>query len=146
MENPPSPPKTVDEYIALFPKEVQEILEKLRTVISENAPDAEETINYQLPTFKLHGNLIHFGAFKNHIGLYPTPSGMEQFKEALSAYENAKGSVKFPLNQPLPWDLIREIVRFRVNENLERPGPKPGSPGKKIDPMQPRTYARVPVF
>lgn len=123
--------QTIEQYIAGFPPEIQSILETLRSVIKEEAPDAEETINYQLPTFKLHGNLIHFGAFKNHIGLYPTPSGMEQFREALSAYENAKGSVKFPLNQPMPWDLIREIVRFRVNENLEKAQSKARKPRKK---------------
>ncbi len=123
--------RTIEQYIAGVPPEIQSILEELRSVIKEAAPEAEETISYQLPTFKLKGNLIHFGAFKNHIGLYPTPSGMEQFKVALSAYENAKGSVKFPLNQPLPWDLIREIVRFRVNENLEKARSKARKPRKK---------------
>ena len=123
--------QTIEQYIAGFSPEIQSLLEELRSVIREEAPEAEETISYQLPTFKLHGNLIHFGAFKNHIGLYPTPSGMEQFREALSAYENAKGSVKFPLNQPLPWDLIREIVRFRVNENLEKARSKARKPRKK---------------
>ena len=123
--------QTIEQYIAGFSPDIQSLLEELRSVIREEAPEAEETISYQLPTFKLHGNLIHFGAFKNHIGLYPTPSGMEQFREALSAYENAKGSVKFPLNQPLPWDLIREIVRFRVNENLEKARSKARKPRKK---------------
>ena len=112
--------KTIDEYISNFPKEIQEILEKLRHIISNTAPQAEETINYQIPTFKLNGNLVHFAAYKNHIGFYPTPSGIEVFKEELSPYEVSKGSVKFPLNKPIPFDLIKEIVEFRVKENLEK--------------------------
>ncbi|MBK7476466.1 MAG: DUF1801 domain-containing protein [Haliscomenobacter sp.] len=123
--------QTIAQYIDGFPQEIQSLLEELRSVIKEEAPEAEETISYQLPTFKLHGNLIHFGAFKNHIGLYPTPSGMEQFKDALSAYETAKGSVKFPLNQPLPWNLIREIVRFRLKENREKAQSNSRKPKKR---------------
>jgi uncharacterized protein YdhG (YjbR/CyaY superfamily) len=117
----------IDEYIAMFPKDVQEILEALRATIKKAAPDAEETINYQIPTFTLKGNLVHFAAFKNHIGFYPTPTGIENFKSELSAYESAKGSVKFPLDQPIPFDLISKIVAFRVQENLERAAAK----GKK---------------
>jgi uncharacterized protein YdhG (YjbR/CyaY superfamily) len=113
-------PKDIDEYIASFPEDVQEILEKLRATIKKAAPDAEEKISYQIPTFSLKGNLVHFAAYKKHIGFYPTPSGIENFKNELSAYEGAKGSVKFPLNKPIPYDLIREIVEFRVKENLER--------------------------
>ena len=113
-------PKDIDEYIASFPEDVQEILEKLRATIRKAAPDAEEKISYQIPTFSLKGNLVHFAAYKKHIGFYPTPSGIENFKNELSAYEGAKGSVKFPLNKPIPYDLIREIVEFRVKENLER--------------------------
>jgi len=113
-------PKDIDEYIASFPEDVQEILEKLRAIIKKAAPDAEEKISYQIPTFSLKGNLVHFAAYKKHIGFYPTPSGIENFKNELSAYEGAKGSVKFPLNKPIPYDLIREIVEFRVKENLER--------------------------
>jgi uncharacterized protein YdhG (YjbR/CyaY superfamily) len=113
-------PKTIDEYIASFPPEIQDILEKVRRTIRDAAPGAEETINYQIPTFTLKGNLVHFAAFKNHIGFYPTPSGVEAFKAELSSYEGAKGSVKFPLDKPIPYDLISEIVRFRVRENLER--------------------------
>jgi uncharacterized protein YdhG (YjbR/CyaY superfamily) len=112
--------KDIEEYIAGFPKDVQEILEKIRATIREAAPDAEETINYGIPTFTLKGNLVHFAAFKKHIGFYPTPSGIEKFENELSAYQGAKGSVQFPLDQPIPYDLISEIVRFRVTENLER--------------------------
>ena len=113
-------PKNIDEYIADFPKDIQEILEKIRMTIRKVAPDAEETIKYLMPTFTLKGNLVHFAAFKKHIGLYPTPSGTEKFKAELSAYEGAKGSVRFPLDKPIPFDLISEIVTFRVKENLER--------------------------
>jgi len=113
-------PKNIDEYIADFPEDVQEILEKIRLTIRNAAPDAEETIKYQMPTFTLKGNLVHFAAYKKHIGLYPAPSGIEKFKDELSAYKGAKGSVRFPLNQPIPYNLIGEIVKFRVQENLER--------------------------
>ena len=111
---------SIDEYIATFPKDIQEILEKLRVTIRKAAPNAEETINYQLPTFTLKGNLVHFAAFKKHIGFYPTPSGIENFKKELSVYQGAKGSVQFPLDKPMPYGLIGKIVKFRVKENLER--------------------------
>ena len=110
----------MDEYIATFPEDVRQLLEKIRQTIQKAAPEAEETINYQIPTFKFHGNLVHFAAFKNHIGFYPTPTAIEAFKKELSQYENAKGSVKFPINKPLPLSLIGKIVRYRVKENLER--------------------------
>jgi uncharacterized protein YdhG (YjbR/CyaY superfamily) len=113
-------PRDIDEYIAGFPEHIQEILEKIRRTIIEAAPDTEEKISYRIPTFTLKGNLIHFAAFKNHIGLYPTPRGIEEFKEELSGYEGGKGTVRFPLDQPIPFDLIRRIVEFRVKENLER--------------------------
>ena len=113
-------PQTIDEYIARFPKEIQELLETIRITIREAAPDAEETISYQMPTFKLKGNLVHFAAYKNHIGFYPTPSGIEKFRDELSAYNGAKGSVQFPIDQPLPLDLISKIVKFRAAENLEK--------------------------
>jgi uncharacterized protein YdhG (YjbR/CyaY superfamily) len=112
--------KSMDSYISRFPKEVQKILERVRSTIREAAPDAEETINYGIPTFTLKGNLVHFAAFKNHIGFYPAPSGIEKFKNELSVYKGAKGSVQFPLDQPIPFDLISQIVKFRVIENLER--------------------------
>lgn len=114
------PSKTIDEYIAGFPKEVQTILKRIRTTVQKAAPDAEETINYGIPTFTLKGNLVHFAGFKSHIGFYPTPSGIVKFKKELSAYEGAKGSVKFPLDQPIPYGLIARITKFRVKENLER--------------------------
>lgn len=113
-------PRDIDEYIAGFPKDVQEILEKIRMTIRKAAPDAEEIIKYQIPTFTLKGNLVHFGAFKKHIGFYPAPSGIEEFKEELSVYEGAKGSIKFPLDKPIPFALISKIVKFRVKENLGR--------------------------
>ena len=112
--------KEVDKYIAGFPEDIQEVLNKVRATIRESAPDAEETINYGIPTFTLMGNLVHFAAFKNHIGFYPTPSGIEKFKKELSVYAGAKGSVKFPLDKPIPYALISKIVKFRVKENLER--------------------------
>ena len=114
-------PKTIDEYIAAFPKGIQEVLEKIRKTIRKAAPAAEETIKYEMPTFTLNGNLIYFAAFKKHIGLYSAPrTGTEKFKKELSAYQGAKGSVKFPLDKPIPFDLIGKIVRIRVKENLER--------------------------
>ena len=127
MRTKQTPPKTIDDYIAGFPAEVQEILEKIRSTIRKAAPDAEETINYGIPTFTLNGNLVHFAGFKNHVGFYPTPSGIEKFKEELSAYEGAKGSVQFPLDKRMPFGLISKIVKFRVKENLERAAAK----GKK---------------
>jgi uncharacterized protein YdhG (YjbR/CyaY superfamily) len=115
-----SGPRDIDEYIAGFPEGIQAILEELRAAIREAAPEAVEAISYQMPTFKLNGNLVHFAAFKNHIGLYPAPTGIEAFKKDLSAYAGGKGSVQFPLNKPLPMDLITRIVKFRVWENQEK--------------------------
>jgi len=111
---------SIDEYIASFPEEVQKILKELRAVIKAAAPDAEEKISYQMPTFSQNGNLVFFAAYKNHIGFYPTPSGIEQFKQVLSAYEGSKGTIRFPIDRPLPFDLISKIVAFRVKENLEK--------------------------
>ncbi|MCB0213155.1 MAG: DUF1801 domain-containing protein [Anaerolineae bacterium] len=113
-------PKTIDDYIAGFPEDIQVLLEKIRLTIREAAPEAEEAISYQMPTFKLKGNLVHFGAYAKHIGLYPAPTGIEQFKEELSAYASGKGSIKFPLNEPIPFELISKIVAFRVKENLAK--------------------------
>lgn len=109
-----------DEYIAMFPTEVQEVLEKLRQTIKNAAPQAEETISYQMPAFKLHGSLVYFAAYKKHIGFYPTTSGISAFKEHLTNYEVSKGTIKFPINEPLPFDLITTIVKFRVEENLRK--------------------------
>jgi len=119
--------KEIDAYIAGFPPDVQEILEKIRMTIRKAAPDAEETISNQMPTFTLKGNLVHFAAFKKHIGFYPAPTGIEEFKDELSVYQGGKGSVQFPLDRPMPFDLIRRIVEFRVRENLEKAAAK----GKK---------------
>ena len=116
--------KTIDEYIAGFPPDVQAILQKIRQTIRDSAPDAQETINYAIPTFTLNGNLVHFAAFENHIGFYPAPSGMEQFKQELSGYKGAKGSVQFPLDQPMPYALITKIVNFRVKEQIEKAAKK----------------------
>jgi uncharacterized protein YdhG (YjbR/CyaY superfamily) len=120
MKSDQTIPRNIDEYIAGFPPEIQEILQKVRTTIIRAAPGAEETISYRMPTFTLKGNLVHYAAFKNHIGLYPTPTGTEQFKKELSVYEGGKGSIRFPLDKPIPYDLISRIVEFRVKENLER--------------------------
>ncbi len=110
--------KTIDEYIETYPKNVQDILQKLRQTIRKAAPKSEEAISYQIPTFKLNGNLVHFAAWKNHIGFYPTSTGIRAFQKELSRYEGAKGSVQFPINEPLPLSLISKIVKFRVKENL----------------------------
>ncbi|HEU4463448.1 MAG TPA: DUF1801 domain-containing protein, partial [Gemmatimonadota bacterium] len=109
--------ESVDEYIADFPTDVQRILKKIRSTIRKAAPKAGEKIAYGIPTFTLNGNLVHFAAFKSHIGFYPDPSGIQKFARELSPYESAKGSVQFPLDQPIPYDLITRIVKFRVLEN-----------------------------
>ncbi|MGN6297336.1 MAG: iron chaperone [Ginsengibacter sp.] len=112
--------KSIDDYISGFPVEVQYLLQQVRLKIKELAPRAEEAISYGIPTFKLNGNLVHFAAFKNHIGLYPTPSGLEEFEKELSPYKQGKGSVQFPLDKPLPLDLIGKIVVYRVRKNTEK--------------------------
>lgn len=109
--------RTVDEYIAEFPPATRKVLEELRALIRATAPSATEKISYAIPTFHLNGNLVHFAAFERHVGFYPTPSGIEAFREELKPYKTAKGSVQFPLDQPLPKDLIRRMVEFRVAEN-----------------------------
>lgn len=111
---------SVDKYISGFPYDIQTLLEEIRKTIREAAPEAAETIKYAMPTFVLNGNLVHFAAFKNHIGFYPVPSGIEAFKKELSVYKGAKGSVQFPLDKPLPLELITKIVNFRVIENLQK--------------------------
>lgn len=113
-------PSNIDEYIGAFQSHVQEILEKVRTTIQKAAPDAKEKISYAMPAFEQNGILVYFAAFKNHIGLYALPSGHEAFKQELSKYKSGKGSVQFPLNEPMPFDLITRIVKFRVKENLEK--------------------------
>lgn len=112
---------TIDAYIKSMPKEVHEILEKIRQTIKKAAPQAVETISYRMPTFKMNGTyLVYFAAWKNHIGFYATPSGNEAFKKELSAYPGAKGSVQFPLDKPIPYELIEKIVKFRIKESLEK--------------------------
>jgi uncharacterized protein YdhG (YjbR/CyaY superfamily) len=120
-----SPPQTIDAYIACFPEDVRDILKRIRCIIKEAAPDAEEAIKYRIPTFVLGGNLVHFAAFEKHIGLYPCPSGIEHFKDALSGYHCAKGSVQFRLDSPIPYNLIKRIVRFRVKEQRGKLSPHP---------------------
>ena len=112
--------KNIDEYIAAFPEEVQETLKKLRQVIKEAAPDAQEVISYGMPAFKQNGILVYFAAFKNHIGFFPTASGVAAFKKDLSAYEASKGTIRFPLDKPIPFGLVEKIVKFRVQENLNK--------------------------
>ena len=112
---------TIDEYIAGFPEDVQDILQKVRATIHDAAPDAVEAIKYAIPTFMLNGkNLVHFGGFKKHIGFYPAPSGLVQFKEELAGYQGTKGAVQFPLDEPIPYDLVRKITAFRVQEELDK--------------------------
>lgn len=113
--------QTIDEYIATFPSSTQEILQQIRELIQKTAPQAQETISYQMPTFTLNGNLVHFAAFKNHIGFYPTPSGLTAFEQELLPYKSGKGSLQLPIDQPMPLDLIEKIVQFRIQENLSKP-------------------------
>lgn len=116
MKSDASVPKDVDAYVAGFSPNVQAILKKVRATVTKAAPDAVEAIKYGLPTLVLNGNLVHFGAFKNHIGFYATPSGHTKFRRELSRYESGKGSVQFPLDEPIPYALITQIVKFRVKE------------------------------
>jgi len=113
-------PASIDEYIAGFPKEVQKLLEQIRRTIRKAAPAAEETISYQMPAFKLKGALVYFAAYKNHIGMYPTASAIAKFKRELSGYEGARGTVRFPLDKPIPLGLIAKIAKFKVKENLAK--------------------------
>jgi len=115
---------TIDAYIAGFPEATQMLLEQMRQTVRHAAPEAEEAISYGMPTFKLNGNLVHFAAFKNHIGFYPAPQGLDAFKEELAHYKGAKGSVQFPLDQPLPLDLITKITKYRIEQNLAKAEPK----------------------
>jgi len=125
-------PATIDEYIATFPRDVQDILKQVHATIKKAAPDAEETIKYRIPTFVLRGNLVHFAALQNHIGFYPTPSGIEEFKHELAGYKFAKGSVQFPIGEPMPLTLIEKIVKFRVNEVKGKSAVKNEKGGKGV--------------
>lgn len=120
MKTGATAPRNIDEYIAAFPEDVRKKLERIRATIRRAAPDAEEAIKYQMPTFVLHGNLVHFAAFKDHIGFYPVPAGIEAFKKELGPYVSGKGTVRFPLGQPIPYGLIAKVVKFRVMENLAK--------------------------
>lgn len=113
-------PENIDQYIAQFPGEIQTRLKQIRAIIKKASPDAEEKISYQMPAFYLKGILVYFAAQKNHIGFYPTSSGVAAFKEELAGYQTGKGSIQFPLYKPLPLNLIRDIVKFRIIENIER--------------------------
>lgn len=117
MKAKASTPKDMDHYIGGFPRDVRELLEKIRRTIRKAAPDAEETIKYQMPTFVLNGNLIAFAAFKGHIGLYPAPRGTASFRKELSPYRSAKSTVRFALDEPIPYALVGKIVKFRVKES-----------------------------
>jgi len=114
--------KTIDEYIQSFPPDVQQPLERMRQTIREEVPEATEAISYNMPAFKLNGILVWFAAFKNHIGFYPRPSGIEAFTKELAPYKSTKGAVQFPLNKPVPYELVRKVVRFRAKENLSGKG------------------------
>lgn len=114
----------IDHYISAFPESIRNLLEQVRATIHKAAPDAEETISYAIPTFTLHGNLVHFAGYQHHIGFYPGAAGIAAFKDELSVYKGAKGSVQFPLDKPMPLALITRIVKFRVEQNLEKANQK----------------------
>jgi uncharacterized protein YdhG (YjbR/CyaY superfamily) len=120
MTTKQKPPKDIDEYIAAFPTDVREILQKIRTTIAKAASDAEEAIKYGMPTFLLEGHLVYFAAFKKHIGFFPPVKGDEKLNNELSVYRGAKGNLKFPLDAPIPYALIGNVVKYRVKENLKR--------------------------
>lgn len=110
----------INAFIADFPDEVQKILEQIRATIQQAAPDAKEAIKYGMPTFVLNGNLVHFAAYKNHIGFYPAPTGIDAFIDELAQYRTGKGTIQFPIDKPIPFDLITKVVKFRVDENLKK--------------------------
>lgn len=124
--DPQVTPATIDSYIAQFPPEIQALLQAMRTAIHAVAPEATEAISYQMPTFKLHGNLVHFAAFKDHIGFFPAPSGIDAFTEELAIYRTGKGTLQFSLDKPLPLDLVRRVVLYRVQENTAKAAVKKG--------------------
>jgi uncharacterized protein YdhG (YjbR/CyaY superfamily) len=127
---------TMDEYIEGFPADIQKKLQQIRTTIKKAAPGAEEKISYAIPTFTLNGNLVHFAAFKNHIGFYPAPSAINKFQKELAVYQGAKGSIQFPIEKPVPLNLITKIVKFRVKENHAKLTPVKRNKTKKNDPSQ----------
>ena len=131
MDKPKAGFASIDEYIATFPTNIREILQTVRATVKAAVPDATERISYQMPTFYLHGNIVSFAAWKNHIGLYPAPSGMNEFSEELSKYAGDKGSVRFPLNEPMPLELIAKIAQYRAAENTASAAAKAKAPKKK---------------
>jgi uncharacterized protein YdhG (YjbR/CyaY superfamily) len=118
MDQRKKPINTIDEYIAQFPGEIRDMLQQLRQTIHEEAPDAQDAISYRMPAFRLKGNLVYFAAFRDHISFFPTSSAIVAFRKELAGYKTSKGTVRFPLDQPIPFDLVRRMVRFRVQENL----------------------------
>lgn len=120
MKDASTTPANIDDYIATFPQKLQVTLEKLRQTIRKAAPDATEKISYQMPTFYLDGNLVHFAAFKKHIGFYPAPSGISAFQDELMKYKTSKGAIQFPIDTAIPYTLVKKIVQFRVKENLAK--------------------------
>jgi uncharacterized protein YdhG (YjbR/CyaY superfamily) len=138
VDTPAAAPGTIDEYIAGFPPDVQDVLQQIRATIREVVPTATERISYGVPTFALHGNVVHFGGFAKHVSVYPAPRGNERFRDVLSGYRGGKGTVQFPLGQPLPIDLIREIVRFLVEQNEAAAAARKGR-RKSVAPAPPRT-------
>jgi uncharacterized protein YdhG (YjbR/CyaY superfamily) len=124
MEKKGNLPTTIDEYIAGYPEEIQKHLKEIRQVIKSTIPEARETIKYGIPTFELLGNVVHFGGYKGHIGFYPAPSGIEHFKEEITPYLASKGTLQFPLDKPMPLELVRRITEFRMQENLEKAAAK----------------------
>ncbi len=136
MKAGPAVAGSIDEYIAAYPQNVQAILKEVRRTIREVVPEAREAIKYRIPTFVLNENLVHFAAFKNHIGFYPTASGIRQFKAELAGYHSAKGSVQFPLDKPVPYSLVRKITQFRAKEARER------TAARKRKPRRPNPQSR----
>ncbi len=135
MRNPTSAIATIDDYISGFPKDTQKILRKMRQTIRAASPDAEEVISYRMPTFRLNRrNLVHFAAFENHIGFYPIPSGIEAFKKELAPYKQGKGSVQFPLDRPIPFELVRKIVAYRAAEERTATSARAAARGKTVNP------------
>lgn len=120
MEESAAKIETIDAYISRYDEDIQAILQEFRRLIREEAPDATERISYQMPTFYLNGNLVHFAVQKQHIGFYPAPSGVAAFKEELANYKTSKGAIQFPLTKPIPYELVRRIVRFRVEEAKQK--------------------------
>jgi len=134
MEKQPKQIRTIYEYIGTFPKHVQKKLESIRKLIAKLAPDAQEKTSYQMPTFYLNGNLVHFAGFQNHIGFYPTPHGISEFQKELSKYKNGKGSVQFPLDEPLPMKLIERMVKYRIQKNRNKVGTQKKGNRKETKP------------